>query len=179
MNRMAAARLACAALLPLLLGSSGDAPPEPELRVKATFVFNFATFASWPVEKLGAGAPLYLCVQGAPAMGAMLAEVARGRDVGGHAIEVLQAPHAEALRRCHVVYVGARHDDAVAAELAALAGHRVLSVHEAGAALPDGVIRLFLSDGRRVLFEVNTAAAARAQVALSAKLLEVSQIVTR
>ena len=176
-------RAATLALLPLLLAaavaSGDDAPPELELRVKAAFLFNFAKFTTWPADKLAVDAPLHLCVQDSTAMAGVLAETVRGRAVGGHAIEVRHAARADDLRTCHIVYVGADDDDAVAAELATLAGHRVLSVHEAAAPHPDGVIRFFLSDGGRVRFEVNVTAASREQVTLSAKLLEVSQVVTR
>lgn len=173
-------RVAALALLPLVLAAAGDAPPELELRVKAAFLYNFAKFATWPPEKAAtADAPLYLCVQGADAMGGVLAETVRGRDVGGHAIEVVQAPHAGDLRHCHIVYIGAAEDARIAAELALLSGHHVLSVHEASEAQQDGVIRFFLTGGGRVRFEVNVTAASREQVALSAKLLEVSQVVSR
>lgn len=162
-------------------GGAGAAEPDAlELKVKAAFLFNFAKFTTWPPTKAAAAdAPLYLCVQGAGPMAAVLQETVRGRGVGGHPIEVLQAARAGELRRCHIVYVGAEDDGQIASELTALANHGVLSVHEGTAAQPGGVIRFFLSDGGRVRFEVNTTAATREQLALSSKLLEVAQVVTR
>ncbi|MGH8481828.1 MAG: YfiR family protein, partial [Nevskiaceae bacterium] len=153
---------------------------ELELRVKAAFLFNFAKFTTWPAEKVAApDAPLYLCVQGSDAMGGVLQETVRGRAIAGHAVEVLQAARAEALRDCHVVYVSAGDDARIATELSSLSSHGVLTVHEASEAQPAGVIRFFLSDGGRVRFEVNVMAASREQLALSAKLLEVSRVVSR
>jgi hypothetical protein len=164
-------------------GSGGARAAEAdalELKVKAAFLFNFAKFTTWPPAKAAApDAPLYLCVQGAGAMAAVLQETVRGRGVGGRPIEVLQAAHADDLRRCHVVYVGAGDDGQIASELTALANHGVLSVHEGSVAQPGGVVRFFLSDGGRVRFEINTSAASREQLALSSKLLEVAQVVTR
>lgn len=179
-----AARRFCALLLAAALcgaGGAGAAPPDAlELKVKAAFLFNFAKFTTWPPAKSAAPeAPLYLCVQGASAMAAVLQETVRGRGVGGHPIEVLEATRAGELRRCHIVYVGAGDDGQIASELTALANHGVLSVHEGSVAQPGGVIRFFLSDGGRVRFEVNTTAATREQLALSSKLLEVAQIVNR
>lgn len=177
--RRRGARLAALALV-LVLAAPALAVDDLELKVKAAFLFNFAKFTTWPAAKAVApDAPLYLCVQGSSAMGGVLEQTVRGRAIEGHAIEVLQAPGAEELRRCHVVYVGAGDDDRIAAELDALAGHGVLSVHEAGTAQPAGVVRFFLSDAGRVRFEINVTAASREQLVLSAKLLEVSQVVTR
>ena len=173
-----------ALLLATTVAAAGNAraaePDALELKVKAAFLFNFAKFTTWPPAKAAAAdAPLYLCVQGAGPMAAVLQETVRGRGVGGHPIEVLQAAHAGDLRRCHIVYVGAGEDAQIANELTALANNGVLSVHEGTAAQPGGVIRFFLSDGGRVRFEVNTSAATREQLALSSKLLEVAQVVTR
>ena len=173
-------RAAWLAALALALAAPAPAVDELELKVKAAFLFNFAKFTTWPAAKAAApDAPLYLCVQGSSAMGGVLEQTVRGRAIAGHAIEVLQAPSTGELQRCHVVYVGAGEDARIAAELDALAGHGVLSVHEAGAAQPAGVIRFFLTDGGRVRFEVNVTAASREQLVLSAKLLEVSQVVSR
>jgi len=164
-------------------GAGGARAAEPdalELKVKAAFLFNFAKFTTWPPAKAApADAPLYLCVQGAGPMAAVLQQTVRGRGVGGRAIEVLQAAHAGELRRCHIVYVGADDDGQIASELTALANQGVLSVHEGTAAQPGGVVRFFLSDGGRVRFEINTSAANREQLALSSKLLEVAQVVSR
>jgi hypothetical protein len=151
-----------------------------ELKVKAAFLFNFAKFTTWPPAKLGpADAPLFLCVYGESPIGRVLQDTVRGRTIGGHAIDVLQSSRADELHRCHVVYVGATDEARIVAGLGALSSHGVLTVHEAAAAQPAGVVRFFLSDGGRVRFEVNVTAASREQLTLSSKLLEVSQVVNR
>ena len=173
---------AAAMLLLTLAGSARAAPAQDalELKVKAAFLFNFAKFTTWPASKVTSeDAPLRLCVQGSDAITRVLQETVRGRSIGAHAIDVLEAPKAEDLRRCHVVYVSATDEGQIAAELGALASHGVLTVHEASEAQPGGVIRLFLSDAGRVRFEINVTAASREQLALSSKLLEVAQVVNR
>ena len=175
-------RRAALALPLLLLAAAGGvrAADDLELKVKAAFLFNFAKFATWPAAKVGApAAPLYLCVQGAGPIGRVLEDTVRGRTIDGHAIEVLQSAHAEELRRCHVVYIATTEPARIAADLATLANHGVLTVHEAAEAQPAGVVRFFLTDGGRVRFEINVTAASREQLALSSKLLEVSQVVNR
>lgn len=154
------------------------APEDLELKIKAAFLFNFAKFTTWPPSKLrGDGDPLLLCVQGGSAIGAALQDMVRGRSIGGHAIDVLQSPRPEELRRCHIVYLSATDDIRIAENLEVLANHGVLTVHEARSPQPSGVIRFFLSDAGRVRFEVNVTAASREQLALSSKLLEVSHVV--
>jgi hypothetical protein len=175
-------RFAAAAALLLVTGGPQAAPAQDtlELKVKAAFLFNFAKFTTWPASKLrGGDATLYLCVQGGGAIAAVLQETVRGRSVGGHPIDVLQAPRSEDLQRCHLVYLGETEDRRIEQELAVLANHGVLTVHEASEAQPGGVIRFLLSDSGRVRFEVNVTAASREQLALSSKLLEVSQVVNR
>lgn len=170
--------------LGVLLGGSvqaaaGDAS-DLELKVKAAFLFNFAKFATWPPSKVqDASSPLLLCVSGTDGVAHVLQETVKGRTIGAHSVDVLASPRAEELRRCHIVYFGTTDEDRIAAGLASVANYSILTVHEAGEAQPDGVIRFFLSDDGRVRFEVNVAAAARAQLALSSKLLEVSRVVSR
>jgi hypothetical protein len=170
-----------AALLLALTGTARAAAQDDlELKVKAAFLFNFAKFTTWPPSKLKAGdANLLLCVQGGGAIGDVLADTVRGRSIGGHAIDVLQAPRSEDLRRCHIVYISATDESRIGQELEALANSGVLTVHEAAEAQPGGVIRFFLSEAGRVRFEVNVSAASREQLALSSKLLEVSRVVNR
>lgn len=174
-----------AATLTLLLVLAGGsqaaaAQDQLELKVKAAFLFNFAKFTTWPPSKVrSADTTLNLCVLGVGPMAAVLQETVRGRTVGGHAIDVMQSPRPEELRRCHVAYLGQTDDGRIAQDLQALASHGVLTVHEASEAQPGGVIRFFLSEGGRVRFEVNVTAASREQLALSSKLLEVSQVVNR
>lgn len=175
-------RLATAVALLLALAGTARAAPAPEdleLKVKAAFLFNFAKFTTWPPSKLSGSDTLLLCVQGASAIGAVLQDMVRGRSLGGHAIDVLRSPRSEDLRRCHIVYLSSTDDSRIARDLDALANHGVLTVHEAAAAQPGGVIRFFLSDAGRVRFEINVTAAAREQLALSSKLLEVSQVINR
>jgi hypothetical protein len=176
-------RLAMAVALALALAGTARAvaaQEDLELKIKAAFLFNFAKFTTWPPAKLGdAGDPLLLCVQGGSAIGAALQDMVRGRSVSGRTIDVLQSPRPEELRRCHIVYLSAADDSRVAQTLDALASHGVLTVHEADAPQPGGVIRFFLNDAGRVRFEVNVRAASREQLALSSKLLEVSQVVNR
>lgn len=170
-----------ALLLALACGApQAAASDDLELKVKAAFLFNFAKFATWPPSKVkDADSTLHLCVEGTDELARVLQDTVRGRSVGTHAVDVLVSPRGEELRRCHIVYVGGTDDGRIAAELAALANDAILTVHEASEAQAQGVIRFFLSDDGRVRFEVNVAAASRAQVALSSKLLEVSQVVSR
>ena len=175
------AAVALALLLTMAGGTRAAAQDPLELKVKAAFLFNFAKFTTWPASKVkNADTTLYLCVQGDDApLAKVLQDTVRGRNVGSHPIDVLQAPRSEDLQRCHVVYLSPSNDGRIAQELAALASHGVLTVHEGSEAQLGGVIRFLLSDSGRVRFEVNVTAASREQLALSSKLLEVSQVVNR
>lgn len=181
-RRIAAASLALAAtlLLAVVGGARAASDDELEMKVKAAFLFNFAKFATWPTTKVKeADATLHLCVEGTDEFVRILSDTVRGRVVGTHPVDVVASPRGEQLKHCHIVYVAPTDESRTAAELAAVANDSVLTVHESAETQPQGVIRFFLSDDGRVRFEVNVAAASRAQVALSSKLLEVSQVVSR
>lgn len=173
LRRSAAALLLCC-LSSLLLPPPVAAEASLELKVKAAFLFNFVRFVGWPPERAPAlGQPYVLCTLDSAEFAAVLAETVNGKQVDGHGLQVLALRSGDALGACHVAYVAGNDPAVVDTQLRGAGGLGVLTVHEASAAVPSGVLRFFIDD-RRVRFEVNGAAAERQRLQLSSRLLGVA-----
>jgi hypothetical protein len=158
-------------------GASGDERPL-EYQVKAAFLLNFARFVEWPPGTFANDdAPISICVLGEDPFGQVLDSTLHGEFVDAHRFAVRRFLHIPPAGYCHVVFVGSGEKD-VAGILAGL-GRGVLTVGEGDQFLrASGMIALVI-DNRRVRFDVNQAAADRAGVKLSAKLLSVARSVER
>lgn len=169
-----------ALLVALVLGGwttqAGAQTSELEQKVKAAFLFNFLKFVTWPQGRIPAqGEPYVLCVIGDERFTQTLRQGTQNKSVSGHAVEVRDLAPAAPLRACHLAYLApASAASGAEAILGGAAGAGVLTVHEAGAAVPSGVMRFFL-DQQRIRFEVNTAAAARENLHLSSRLMGVAE----
>jgi hypothetical protein len=164
----------CAALL--LPGSPTAAQTASAPVVTAAFLLNFAKFTDWPADVLAPDAPLVICVADATMAEAVSTAVA-GKMVGTHQINVMRVSSDQVPRTCGVLYVtdlDARRTDAI---VAAMRGMSVLSVSNSEEfTRRGGVAHLYLADGS-MRFAVNVAAAERARLRLSSRLLSLARIV--
>lgn len=143
--------------------------------VKAAFIFNFAKFAQWPA--LPARATLVTCVAGNARIADALTEIVRGKDIGGHGLNVVQPGDAATWGDCHLLFLTATQ---VAASAGALSGLRklpILTVSDAaGFSRAGGIIELYL-DGGRIRFAINVDSAERSGLRLSSRLLGLATVV--
>ncbi len=178
----AALAAANAALAAMLLASgpaarAGDTVADGGDMVTADALYNLAKFTRWPGHAFASiDAPLRLCVLG----GTPLVEALRaidGRRVGNRNLRARMIARMSDIPDCHLLFVRASEQERLASVLAATGGAAVLTVGEMpGFARAGGVIALESADaGCR--FKVNTAAAGRAGLKLSAKLLRLAAAV--
>jgi len=166
--------------LPLL--SPEGAPPPPkvdtEFRVKAAYLFNFARFVEWPARAFkDQRTPYVFAVLGEDPFQEVLDETFRGKTINGRELMIKRFPSIADLEPCHVLFVGRSEKDRLANLARALEGQPVLTVSDLeGFARSGGVFRFFIED-KKVRFEVNIDAAHRAELKISAKLLQVGVIV--
>lgn len=164
-------RLACA------LALSGEMQMTTAPALKAAFLYNFAKFATWPAESLAPGQPLALCVLDDDAVAEALKLTIKGQSVDGHALSVQVVTKTSPIHWCHLLYAG----DLDANELprlpqyAADAGLLTVGSHHQFAE-QGGVAQLILHNDR-MRFAINVAAAQRAQVTLSSRMLSLATIV--
>lgn len=176
----AAAALSAVLLWTVLLGGAGSAARADEMApgggeaVTADALYNLAKFTRWPAHAFASvDAPLRLCVLGADPFSEALAAI-DGRRVGNRNLRARMIARMSDIPDCHLLFVSASEQDRLAAVLAATDGAAVLTVAEIpGFARAGGVIALE-SAGAGSRFNVNTAAAGRAGLKLSAKLLRLA-----
>jgi hypothetical protein len=159
----------------LIAATQTQASNAPAL--KAAFLFNFAKFTEWPSDGLAPGQKLSLCVLGDAPVADALTQTIEGRNIERHELTVQLVKADGPIRSCHLLYLGSLDVQQSAQLLRTLAGAAVFTVADSdGFAESGGVIQLIL-EGDRVRFAVNVAAAKRARLTLSSKLLGLAKIV--
>jgi|CXWK01.1.fsa_nt_gi hypothetical protein len=174
-GRSAARRSAahCCLLIALLFSATAAfAVGQPEYRVKAAFLYNFALLTQWPDET---SAALQLCVHGDDPFGAEL-DGLRGKPVGARSIVVRRGVARDALAGCQLVFVPASAIGDLPRVLDALRGSAALTVADSPGAARRGVaVNLVDVGDERIGFEINLRAAQAARLVLSSKLLRLAR----
>ena len=157
-------------LAALLVALPARCQDLPEYRLKAAFLYNFASFTEWPGE---VGATLNLCLYGPDMFGAEI-DALQGKKVGERSLMVQRKTVPESLKGCQIVFVS----NAAMAQLArvqeSLRGMPVLTVADsAGAAQQGAALNMSVAQGR-ITFEANLTAARSARLQLSSKLLRLA-----
>jgi YfiR/HmsC-like len=173
-------RTALAALLATTVASARVAAAEveatPDVVVKAAYLYNFARFTDW--QTLDPSAPLVLCVLGDAGIARALSDAAHGQDVGGHRLTVINLTAQAFVRTCHVLFISRTATRQAAATLDALKSLPILTVSDGkDFARSTGIVELFVDDGGRMRFAINTDAVSRAGLRLSSRLLGLARIV--
>lgn len=146
-------------------------PPALEYQVKASYLYNFVHFVSWPADVFGDDDKFNLCVVGADRFGNAL-DIFTGERVDNHEIIVrrLQQPAQAHDARCHLLFVAAD-----AADPTAIASERgMLTVGEVAGFLEQGGIINLIEVRGRIRFQVNQQSAQQVGLIVSSRLLNLS-----
>jgi hypothetical protein len=147
-----------------------------EYELKAAFLFNFARFVEWPQPSARDDA-LVLGVLGEDPFGPVLDETIRGKTVGGRSLTARRLRRLADCGGCNLVFVASSERARVSQVLHAISAPGVLTVGETEQfAERGGVIELAVEFGKIRLI-INTDAATRSGVRISAKLLSMATIV--
>jgi hypothetical protein len=153
-----------------------------EYSVKAAYLFNFAKFVEWPSQAFSSSlAPMIIGILGDDPFGDDLDHVVQGKMVDGHTIEIQRfedfgPDQAPKLRRCHILFIAYSEKDQLGDILKSLKGASVLTVSEIENFPLRGGMILFDQAGKRINLVVNPTAARKANLEISAQLLQVSEI---
>ena len=149
-----------------------------EYQVKAAFLLNFTKFVQWPPGAFAdEHSPLAICILGDDPFGNTLSEMVKSEAVNGHELTVERIHRAPSPKSCQVLFLGRAEKD-IPKILAAL-GPGILTVGESDKFLSDGGVIRFLVEDRRVRFDINQSAAAKALLTLSSRLMTVARSVER
>jgi hypothetical protein len=154
----------------------GAEPVVEEYHVKGAFLLNFTKFVDWPPQVFqGPGDPIAICVLGQNPFGPLLDKAARETVVANRTVSVRQVSDEQQASQCQIVFMGASERKRSRAWLEALRGKSVLTVGESDGFLASGGVVNFKLEGDKVRIEISTAAADRAGLHISAKLLSLAQ----
>lgn len=149
-----------------------------EEQVKATFLYRFVSFVSWPAAIFAdQQTPIRLCVIGAEPLARVLARAVVNQRVDGRAFEVRQLTNPSSAMQCQLVYVaGERVDDT----LRAVHGRPILTVTDGEVDRGDvrGMIH-FVVVANRVRFHIDDARAAESRLSIDPRLLGLAVSVRR
>lgn len=166
----------CVTLAICLAGAAAAVPPSREYDLKAAFLYNFVTFVEWPKDALPEGKPLVIGILGQDPFGATLDEIVAGEKVRQSPLEVRRCRSVEEARQCHIVFISASEAARLPAIMQELRTRPVLTVADMAHFLDAGGIIAFTTDGR-VQLHISPAAARRAGLSISSKLLRVAKVV--
>jgi hypothetical protein len=158
----------------LLTGPWVSAQDVTEPALKAAFIYNFALFTQWPAELVPEGEPFVLCVVGDADVRSALERVVGKRRLGGHVVAVSDLPPASR-HVCHLLYVSGRPSDDAGRLIAGLRDAPVLTISDVDGFIAHGGIAQFFFDQGRLRFSVQLAAARRARLQISSRLLTLAK----
>jgi hypothetical protein len=147
-----------------------------EYRVKGAFLLNFTKFVEWPAQAFkGPADAIAICILGTSPFTADLELAARGIVLGSRTVTLRQIPDPKQAQTCQVVFVSMSERKRVHAVLEAVQGGNVLTVGESEGFIAGGGVVEFRVEESKVRMEISEAAAKRAGLRISSKLLSLAQ----
>jgi YfiR/HmsC-like len=156
-------------------GARADDAGALALAVKATYLYKFQPFITWPEQApLAAGQAFNICIVGNDPFGAVIDRAVAGQTADQHPLAVVRLAAVPGDAGCRILYIAAGNPKLAGQVLAAMAGKAVLTVTDAaeddGA---KGMINFVIAAGR-VRFEIDDAAAKTGGLTVSSKLLSLA-----
>lgn len=148
------------------------------LQVKAAYIYNFSLFVEWPEKSFSTqNSPYTVCVLGDDRFSEALVHTLKGRGSKGRLFEVKASKWPQDLAGCHIAYVGPASSKEPGESIKYFSGQRALVVGDFAGAGDMGAIINFFTEGDRVRFEVNLAAARKAGYSISSRMLQLARII--
>jgi hypothetical protein len=153
------------------------AQPPAETEVKAVYVYNFASFVSWPADSTAAvNSPFQICALGENPVTELLTQVVEGEKVQGRPMEFRFIESSADATPCQILFLATSDQLLIAHTLQAVQTLPVLTVGEqAGFAQHGGHIELSLR-GSRIHPIINRQSVDRSKLRISAKLYRLATV---
>jgi len=145
----------------------------PEYQVKAAFLYNFASFTSWPAE---VGDTLNLCVYGQDPFGANL-DALQDRKLGHRQLKVWRKKSLSRLYNCQIIFITRLASGNIPQVLKKLADKPILIIADTPGAGRQGVTLNMVKVEGRISFEANLRNSQPSGLRISAKLLSLATTV--
>ncbi len=165
-----------------LLGSSITAEEKSEkdqqtvLRVKSAFLYNFIKYITFEQESNNKSFSAFnVCVLGDDPFGSVLDKMSR-RKAKGKNVLVKRMQNIELVDQCHLVYVSQSKEGSLNEVFAFVENKPIVTVSDIASFVDKGGVLGFVEVDNRIGIEVNLTNARRANVRISALLLEIAKI---
>jgi hypothetical protein len=160
--------------------TTGQLVPAREYEVKAGFLFNFSKFIDWPDDAFTSETDdLRLEVVGHDPFGGALDRLVAGKMINEHPLAIVYSSDVSAGQRGHIVFVSASERKQLPKLLSVLIGTPTLTVSDIDHFAEQGGVIGLVAGGQSVGFVVNRAAATRARLRVSSRLLSLATILDR
>lgn len=159
---------------------SGEAQSQTsrEYLVKAAYVYRFLHFVEWPPDAFAdIQTPITVCIYGQGPLADAL-ESLKGESAQNRSIKIVRVTSREMLQACHVLFISTSEKRRLAQILSSLKPLSVLTIADIKTFARSGGVINFIQIRDKIRFEINEAAAGRAGLKISAKLLNLAKIVT-
>lgn len=156
----------------------GAAAPVSEYELKAAFLYNFTKFVDWPPKAFPvADGPIVIGIVGQDPFGKTIDDLVRGEVVHDRAIIVKRVPLDGDIRTCHVLFISRSERAQLPGLLSQLKDSSVLTVSDMDHFADQGGMVDLVLENKAVKIEINPAAAERAGLQMSSKLLRLARLV--
>lgn len=148
-----------------------------EYKIKAAFLYNFAKFVEWPIQKNeDISLPFVLCILGDDPFGAEL-DIIQKKNIKGRRIVIKRLSTLDDCESCHILFINLGEKDMLKETLLHIKNKSVLTVSDAkGFARAGGIIG-FVKKENKIRFEINLSAVNKAGIQISSNLLKLATIV--
>lgn len=155
------------------------ADTSQEYQIKAVLLLNLCRFVDWPPTAFpNPTAPIVIGIVGHDPFGKALDQTVADEQVSGRKIVIERFSRPESVKPCQVLFIGSSDPSRVRDIVQSQKTKPVLTVSEVAGFTTrcDGMVRLYLSDQKKVRLEVNLQTVKAGDLKLSSKLLQVAQI---
>ena len=163
--------------IPLAAAAAAETPEAGEYELKAAMLTNVIRLVEWPAANADNTAPLTLCVINSPEMGTALERtVSRSPMAGARRMMLRKMSAGASIDGCAVVFFGGTNRKEIEPLLRGAAGQPLLTAGENDRFTAwGGIVGLLIRDDHLEV-EVNLAAAVRAELGISSRLLRIAVI---
>lgn len=168
----------CTLILMLLAGTKAfaqESSPQPEYKLKAFFLYNFAVYTEWP--SLPAES-FEFCVLGKDPFGSWLDPIAN-KTLQGKIIHIRRLSAGAELKGCHLLFIPVTEKESFSRLAPVITQQAILTITDAQQV--DGkwpiIMITLVPDENRFTFDINQSAAKMAGLSFSSKLLRLARSV--
>ena len=159
------------------LRADAEENPSREYMIKAAFLYNFAKFVEWPSNAFtDKKAPVRLCVLGEDPFGIALDSI-EGKTIHGRKLTIERLNSTKDITICHILFISETEKKQLVNVFDHVKDSSVLTIGDTENFAGLGGIINFTMVKKKIRFRINLAAADRAGLKISSKLLKLADII--